>query len=141
VSSGGSAISTTIRGSGAVLDLLSGAVASGGISFALSGGQLQIAGSATPTTTISGFVSGDTFDLASIAFDSAGSANLTSGNVLQITESGTTYTLNLDPAQNFTGDFFHLSSDTASGTLVAENTTPCFCRGTLILTEAGRGGG
>jgi len=124
-----------IFGSGAVLDLLSGAVVSGGISFPSTGGQLQIGGSAMPSSTISGFVPGDTFDLTSIAFDSSGMANVGTGAVLQIAEGGNTYDLNLYPAQFY--DFFHLASDGSSGTLVSESTTPCYCRGTLILTEAG----
>ncbi len=137
--SGATIVSPTISGLGAVLNLLSGAIVSGGISFAGSGGQLRIAGSAMPSSTITGFVSGDTVDLTSIAFDSAGTAILGSGNVLHITESGTIYNLNLDPAQNFAGDFFHLAGDGASGTLVTEDQTqnPCYCRGTLIRTETG----
>jgi autotransporter passenger strand-loop-strand repeat protein len=123
VFSGGTAVSPIID-SGGVLDLRSGAVVSGGITFdSDSGGQLQIAGSAMPSTTISGFIPGDTFDLTSIAFDSAGSATLGSGNVLHITENGNTYNLNLSLAQFFTGDFFHLASDGSSGTVVTENTT------------------
>src|SRR5207247_282024 len=72
---------------------------------------------------ISGFVPGDTFDLTSIAFDSAGSASLGANNQLLITEGGITYALNLDPAQNFAGDFFHLASDGSTGTLVTEDQT------------------
>src|SRR5207248_3097638 len=40
-----------------------------------------------------------------------------------ITEGGNTYDLNLSLAQSFTGDFFHLSGDDVSGTLVTENQT------------------
>src|SRR5439155_8247070 len=124
VALGGTTINPVISGSGAVLNLLGGAIVSGGIGFAGSGGQLQIAGSAMPSSTISGFIPGDTFDLKSIPFESAGSINLTAGNVLQITEGGTTYNLHLDPTQNFIGDFFHLVSDGGSGTLVTEDATP-----------------
>jgi autotransporter passenger strand-loop-strand repeat protein len=140
VSSGATASGTTISGSGAVLDLLSGAVVGGGITFSGSGGQLQITGSAMPSNTISGFVSGDTFDLATIAFDSSSTANLVSSggvqNQLQITASSTTYDLQLNPSESFAGDFFHLGS-AGSGTLVTENNSPCYCRGTMILTERG----
>src|SRR5437016_330001 len=65
VASGGAAVLASIGGSG-VLDLLVGAVVSGGITFGDTGGQLQIGGSAMPSSTISGFASGDTFDLTSI---------------------------------------------------------------------------
>jgi hypothetical protein len=92
-----------------------------------------------PTNTISGFVPGNSFDLASIALDkTSGSASLGANNQLQITESGTTYDLNLNPSESFTGDTFQLAPDTGSGTLVIENNTPCYCRGTLILTERGQ---
>ena len=38
------------------------------------------------------------------------------------------------------GDYFHLASDNGGagpGTDITENTTPCYCRGTLIRTECG----
>jgi autotransporter passenger strand-loop-strand repeat protein len=164
VSSGGAMAGVTINGSGAVLDLRSPAFLGGGVLVwggadfvSAAGGQLRIDGSAMPPSTISGFVAGDSFDLTSIAFDSRGSAGLASGdvplttwnasngdfetsnvssdNVLQITEGGTTYELNLDPAQDFTGDFFHLASDGSSGTLVTESTTVPPVASPAVLTD------
>jgi len=89
--------------------------------------------------TIFGLGSGDKIDLAGIAFDSSGSADVVSNaivtNQLQITENGTTDDFQLDPAQNFAGYSFQLAGDGGSGTLVTN--TPCYCRGTLILTETG----
>jgi autotransporter passenger strand-loop-strand repeat protein len=123
VFSGGEVVSPSINGSG-VLGLSSGAVVSGGITFSGSGGELEIAGTAMPSSTILGFVSGDTIDLTSIAFDSTGFAVLTTGNVLEVTEGGTTYDLNLDPGQFFTGEYFHLAGDGKSGTRITVNTTP-----------------
>jgi hypothetical protein len=82
-------------------------------------------------------VPGDTFYLAEVAFDSGGRADLLAGNVLQIIEGGQLYDLNLDPNQNFAGKFFHLNAATSGGTLVTEDTTPCYCAGTLILTDLG----
>jgi hypothetical protein len=35
------------------------------------------------------------------------------------------------------GAIFRLASDPFGGTLVTENATPCFCRGTRILTDRG----
>ena len=123
---------------GGSIELQTGAVVSGALDFNLTGGgQLRIDGTTMPVATISGFVPGDTFDLANIAFDSAGSVDLGLNNQLQIAEGGTTYDLNLDPSQDFTGDFFHLSDDGSGGTLITESDTPCFCRGTRILTETG----
>ena len=143
VSAGGTASDTTI--SGGTLDVQSGGIVSDSITFAVgTSGTLQIDGASLPTDpslviggVISGFTPGDTIDLTDIGFDAAGSANLIAGNELQITEGGNTYDVNLDPTQNFSGDYFHLSSDTASGTLVTEDQNPCYCRGTLILTEKG----
>jgi autotransporter passenger strand-loop-strand repeat protein len=138
VLSGGTTIDTVI--SGGTLDVQAGVGAgvSGGVTFEGTGGTYEIEGSSIPGATVSGFVSGDRFDLHSIAFDPAGSANLTSGNLLVVTESGSSYDIQLDPLQDFTGDFFHLSHDLSEGTLVTEDTNPpCYCRGTLILTPHG----
>jgi len=90
-----------------------------------------------PSNTIAGFVRGDKFDIAGLDYDGVGSAKLLANNVLEIFEPGHTYDLQLDPSQNFAGDFFHLASDSNGGTFVTEDTTPCYCRGTLIRTAAG----
>ncbi len=119
VSAGGSVGQPIIAGG--LLELASGATASGAIAFAggVTAGRLQIDGTAMPSNTISGFVSGDSVDLANIVFDSAGSAAVAAGNVLQVTEGGTTYSLNLDPAQDFAHASFHLASDGKGGTLIS----------------------
>jgi autotransporter passenger strand-loop-strand repeat protein len=101
--------------SGGVVVLEAGAILGGRIDFA-SGGTLEILGTTMPTAPISGFGPGDTIDLASVAFDSGGSAQLASGNALQVVESGQTYQLNFDPAQDFTDRQFVLSSDGNGGT-------------------------
>jgi autotransporter passenger strand-loop-strand repeat protein len=113
VSSGGTLIGDTI--SGGVVVLEAGAVLGGGVDFA-SGGTLEILGTTMPTAPISGFSPGVSIDLASIAFDSGGSGQLASGNVLQLVESGQTYQLNFDPAQDFTDRQFVLTSDGSGGT-------------------------
>jgi len=122
-------------------------VGDGVITFSGTGGFLKIDGSSVPLSTdpnkllggtvISGFVAGDTIDLTSVAFDGAGHVDLTAGNLLKITEGGVVYDLQLDPTQSFTSDFFHLTSDGAQGTDITENQTPCYFRGTLILTARG----
>ncbi len=109
---------------GGTLELAAGGVVSGGIDFtATSGGTLKIDTTALPTNTISSFAPGDTIDLAAIAFDSTGSATLLAGNVLQVSEGGKTYTLNLDPGENFTADAFTLGADAGSGTRVTVSKT------------------
>jgi autotransporter passenger strand-loop-strand repeat protein len=109
VDEGGTASGTTIDSGGLVV-LEAGAVVSGGIAFAGSG-TLEIVGSAMPSAAISGFAIGDIIDLASVATGSGGSAVLASGNVLDVVEGGSTYVLNLDPTQNFSGTQFVLFSD------------------------------
>ena len=86
---------------------------------------------------VDGFAPGNVIDLTSIA-DVAGShADMNyATNVLTITEGSNNYTLDFNPTQNFVGDYFHLATDGA-GMNITENTTPCYCRGTLIRTERG----
>src|SRR5271154_4739702 len=89
---------------------------------------LEIVGSAMPSATISGLAIADIIDLASVAPGSGGSAVLTSGNVLDVVEGGSTYVLNLNPSQKFSGTRFVLSSDGVSGT---DNTLAKVARGQL----------
>jgi autotransporter passenger strand-loop-strand repeat protein/autotransporter-associated beta strand protein len=146
VMSGGDAFTGDVTIRGGTLELGSATAAGmGPITFAPeSDGTLQIdgpnaAGNLLPGDTISGFVPGDTIDLTGTSYDSAGSANLDPPtNVLAITENGETYDLQLDPSQDFSGDYFHLSPDSGMGTDITENTPPCYCRGTLIRTGRGQ---
>ncbi|HWB49415.1 MAG TPA: Hint domain-containing protein [Stellaceae bacterium] len=129
--------------SGGTLDVQSGATVSGAITF--SGGVLEIDGAGLPVdpaeliggAVVSGFVPGDTIDLTGISYDAAGHVDLVAGNELEISENGQTYDLQLAPGQNFAGDFFHLGPDAGSGTLITEDQTACYCRGTLIRTPDG----
>jgi hypothetical protein len=103
-----------------------GAIAgTSGIAVSLGAGNDRVV--IEPGSTLQGavgnFHAGDTFDLPSMNFNTSGTATLGAGNVLQIVENGGTFTINLDPAQNFTGDFFHLANDGSNGTLVTENQT------------------
>jgi autotransporter passenger strand-loop-strand repeat protein len=95
------------------------------IDFAGASAMLGISGTVMPTAIISGFDSGffsagptlaDTIDLQSVAFSAGGRAVLGSGNVLSVTEGGSTYTLTLDPGQNFVGEQFQLTADGSGGT-------------------------
>ena len=146
----GSTINDTFIDSGGLLDLRTGAAGSGAIDFGAAvdgvGGRLEIEDLYVPTFTIKGFASGDTIDLTGLGYDPTSSADLVSGNVLDVNldggsaNGGSTYTLQLDPSQNFTGEYFHLAPDNAGnspGTDITENTVPCYCRGTLIQTAYG----
>lgn len=132
---------TTIEG-GSTLELGAvGAAGSGAISFSGTGDTLEIDGTTMPSNTID-MTPGNTIDLTGIAYDSAPGTAILVGSQLQVTENGTTYDLNLSgiPA----GEFFHLASDHSTafgglgGTDITENTTPCYCRGTLIRTPHGK---
>jgi len=113
---GSNALSGTIS-SGATLELLAGASATGTISFAAATGTLQLDGSlaADPTPALAakiiGFAPGDTIDLGGVAFDSGGRVGLGANNLLQVTENGKTYDLQLDPNQNLAGFEFNIAAD------------------------------
>jgi autotransporter passenger strand-loop-strand repeat protein len=133
----GTASNTVI--SGGHLYLAAGGVLGGSVSFAGAGGKLSLEATTLPTNTISGFVAGDSIDLTGVAFDTGGSVDLI-GHQLRITENGQTYHLNLDPNQDFTGHVFQAHADSANpgaGTMIIEDGTACYCRGTMILTPEG----
>jgi autotransporter-associated beta strand protein/autotransporter passenger strand-loop-strand repeat protein len=118
VMTGGDAFTGGVTISGGTLELVSGgAVGTGPITFATTNSAvLKIDGTAMPTNVISGFVSGDTIDLAGVAFDQSGGATIfQTGNVLSVVENGTSYNLQLDPSQSFSGEFV-LSPDSGDGT-------------------------
>ena len=110
------------------------------IVFGGTGGVFDINAPSQFGGTISGFVAGDTIDLTSTK-DNGGHADMDySTNVLTVTDNGNTYTLQFDQSESFAGDYFHLTPDNSGsgpGTDITENTTPCYCRGTLIRTQAG----
>ena len=136
VESGGT-IGDAVINSGGTLDLQSAIDISGPIGFGTVGGTLEIDGLPLPAVTITGMAAGDAVDLTAVAYDASGSAVLAGGNQLQITESGQTYDLQLDPAQDFTGKSFSLASDAGGGTTLTADAVPCFLAGTLIRTARG----
>src|SRR5947199_117950 len=92
VLAGGTAAATVI--SGGTLEIQTGgSVGSGGARFSGTGGTLTIDGTTMPTSTISGFVTGDTIDLAGVSFANGGSVQLGTGNVLTLVEGGSSYSL------------------------------------------------
>jgi hypothetical protein len=122
---------------GGTLELAVGGVVNGGISFAaVSSGEFKIDGTTMPGNTISGFTaSGDAIDLTGLAFSGNTSVGFNSAtDMLTVTEGGTSATLQLD-AENYTGITWSAAQDAGTGTDITAN--PCYCRGTLILTEAG----
>jgi hypothetical protein len=84
---------------------------------------------------IKGFAVGDIIDLAN---SDATKIELGANNVLTIS-GGTTGTvkIHLAKSESFAGDVFHLESDGGSGLFITESDQPCYCRGTLILTDRG----
>jgi hypothetical protein len=129
----GNFVGSATIGANSTLEL-GGAASGGTITLDPSGTDetLQIDGTTMPTNVISGFVApsnptapgftgpsylADTIDLTGVPYDSGGIATLqTSNNQLQINENGETYSLQLDPTANFSGDVFPLSSDGSGGT-------------------------
>ena len=98
---------------------------------------LQIDGTAMPNNQIDGFLSGDLILLKDVSNVPGSHADMDyTTNVLTITEGANSYQLDFNPIENFAGDFFHLSS-ISGGTEIMENSTPCYCPGTLMRTPRG----
>ncbi len=81
---------------------------------------LKIDSGITISNTIKGFLTGDIIDLAGVTFSSTGSASLGAGNLLTVSENGSTYTLQLDPTANYSGQLFHVASDGSGGIDITE---------------------
>ncbi len=104
------------------------------------GSQLVVIGSNSSLQgVITNLLPGDSFDLPFMTFSSSGTVTVVSNGTvsqqLQVVENAGTFTIALDPNQNFSSDIFQLGTDSGTGTLITE--AVCFCRGTLILTEQG----
>jgi autotransporter passenger strand-loop-strand repeat protein len=143
----GSSISTMISSGG--FEALSNGFAS--FTTVSNGGDLvvQFGGSAMGTTVLDGGVEvlqgsyavsttlsvGGAIDDAVLPFVSGATASVTPGDVLSVTDGTYSYTQQL--AGDYTEALFQVASDMHGGTLVTLEATPCYCRGTLILTEAG----
>ena len=125
-------IASAVNGSGsAVIQIgtveLGGSFAEDTSFTAGDAGTLQIDHYALFDGTISGFTVGDTIDLADVKYDPAWTAGIepNSNNVLQFVENGTSYTLDLDPADDFVGHDFLLSSiDGGAGTAITVGQVP-----------------
>jgi autotransporter passenger strand-loop-strand repeat protein len=99
-------------------------VDSGGIEYLLSGGT------ATSTT----MSPGGAIDVTSLTYVTGGSASVNSSGLLTVSVGTGGYQQQL--AGSFADLNFELARDTGSGTLIIAE-APCFCRGTLILTDRG----
>ena len=128
---------TTLKGGTLDVGALNGA-GTGAITFK-AGTTLRIETAALQngdfSNTIKGFAVGDIIDLAN---SDATKIKLGANNVLTIS-GGTTGTvkIHLAKSESFAGDVFHLQSDGGSGLFITETEQPCYCRGTLILTDRG----
>ena len=111
VQNGGSAVSTTVN----------------------SGGLLSVFSGGTAVDTM--MTSGAALDLASVAYSGGAAASVNSTtDVLTVSVGGQTYTEQL--AGTYTGATFAVTS-ASDGSVLVTDTTPCFCRGTQILTVRG----
>ncbi|MDD2861308.1 MAG: Hint domain-containing protein [Acidiphilium sp.] len=132
VYSGGTTSGSTLGVDGNLL-LNAGAVVSGAIDFTGAGATLGLDGITNLNNVISGFDAtgpseGDSIFFVGASSAGVGTATLGAGNVLTVTEGTATYTVHLDPSQNFAGDHFSVSGGVLS---------VCFCPGTRILTARG----
>jgi hypothetical protein len=106
----------TIDAGSVALDA-AGAAGSGTITFSYgSTAELIVGPGDTPANIISGFLPGDSIDLRGVGV--ATSAVLGAGDVLAVTGGGVNLSLNLDPAQIFTGETFVAKGDGLGGTLL-----------------------
>jgi hypothetical protein len=106
------------------------------IVFSRYGGDFGIGDISAMAGTISGWAPTGTIDLTNETYGNVTGVTIT-GGVLQITDTAGTYNLQLDPTQNFSGFYAHSSLDSTGDTELTVNDTPCFLRGTAILTPNG----
>ena len=94
-----------------------GAAGTGAITFAYGAATTLVIGAGdVPGNILGGFLPLDVIDLQGIG--TATSAILGAGDILTISGGTTTVHLALDLAQNFTGESFHVATDTKGGTLL-----------------------
>ena len=108
------------------------AAGSGAINFAYGAHATLIVGAGNvPANTIIDFLPGSSIDLQGIG--TAGSATLGTNDVLNILGGTVPVALTLDPAQNFTGESFHVAGDGHGGTWLTasdiQNDFPPFVAG------------
>jgi hypothetical protein len=131
----------TVTGSGA-MSLQTGSVLV--LSSAVSAGQaIAFAGTSALSLgdpgqfdgVIAGLAPADQIDLTNIGFANGGTTSLSRSDLLSVIDNGSTFSLQL--AGDYSSQYFHLSAAQGGGLEITENTTPCYCRGTSILTTRG----
>jgi autotransporter passenger strand-loop-strand repeat protein len=104
---------------GGILDLKDGALTgTAPIAFHGPGGTLDIEAATAPGNVISGFVAGDSIDFIGAPVGAHPTVQLLDGNVLSIFEHNKTYLFQFDPADDFSGQSFHVTGDGSGGTLI-----------------------
>jgi autotransporter passenger strand-loop-strand repeat protein len=130
VSAGAAAVGTVVQSGGSEV-VVSGGLAGGVI---VSSGAILDLDSGASATNITQ-LSGGTINLIGLAYVSGGTANLDPNtDVLTIHEGSNTVTLQM--SGSYTGEYFHLSN-VEGATLLTLDDVPCYCAGTLILTDQG----
>lgn len=105
--------------SGGTLDLQDGALTGAApIAFHGAGGTLDIEAATAPTNVISGFAAGDSIDFIGAPVGAHPTVRLLDGNVLSIFEHNKTYLFQFDPADDYSGQSFHVTGDGSGGTLI-----------------------
>ncbi|WP_205665032.1 Hint domain-containing protein, partial [Acetobacter cibinongensis] len=126
-------VSSVTVENGAALSVTSTATISGMV--VSSGGSVQVQSGGSLTGVHLNV--GASLDLGWVAYDSSTTASIDAGQALDLSNGA-----NSSPIATLEGDysndFFVLSDDGHGGTLLTlEEGTPCYCPGTLILTETG----
>ncbi|MFT8505487.1 Hint domain-containing protein [Acetobacter sp.] len=127
----GAALSNVSLTSGQTAAVHSGSTASG----ITVGDGSRLALYAGSTASGISLASGAKIDLPEMAWSSDATATLTDASTLTVTSGSSTYTISLDGS--YGADFFSLAADGSGGTMLLAEGTPCYCRGTLILTDRG----
>ena len=130
VLSGGTATNTVVNSGG--IAYLSAGSTTNGITVG-NGGTMQLhAGAAVNGAQL---LSGAMVNIPELPYASGGTVDINyQTDVITLVEGGQTYTGQL--TGKYTGEYLHISN-AGGGTLLTLNTIPCYCRGTMILTDAG----
>ena len=131
VYSGGIASNTVVSAGGDVTVYSDGVAESVQVNSA--GTVLVSSGGAITATVVA---NGGTINLAYLPYTNSGGATLVhSTNILTVTEGSTSIELQL--GGSYSGDAFGVVTDGTGGTSISPYDSPCYCRGTRILTDLG----
>jgi autotransporter passenger strand-loop-strand repeat protein len=119
IGSGGSGVNFVISGGGTLEIADGGALGSGDtVTFAGSGGFLQVDDATMPGAVISGFAPGDSIGLSQVE-NVFPTLTLLSGNVLQVSLNFINYDFQFAPSQNFNGEQFEVTDYAPAGAVFA----------------------